>query len=259
MLKNEEWRRNRFKKDRTVLVVAVFSAAFLTVALLAMSRALRAETVKGIPVAGSDLTCPAQLANGMNYEVHYRTLKARWQGRDVYVVVTAYYKPGSGEFLYYSSILNQEGQPRDFNEKPMWGCKIKNIDVLLLENGEWVDFWGLTSGPRIGVYHSALWFASIGEAWRYVATHFDECQLESGRGKCYDEIPLYKDLDSDFFRPERLRFDARPYDYEPLMSVKKVGSTWEVVISGADEPNRARIVLDEKFKLLKVTRFNASK
>jgi hypothetical protein len=43
------------------------------------------------------------------------------------------------------------------------------------------------------------------------------------------------------------------------MSVKEVGATWEVVIKGADEPNRAMIVLDKNFKLLKVTRLAAAK
>ncbi len=80
-----------------------------------------------------------------------------------------------------------------------------------------------------------------------------------GRAQCYVEIPLYKEINSDFFRPESLRFDARGYNYDPLMSVKKVGSTGEVVIKGADEPNRAMVILDENFKFLKITRLAAPK
>jgi hypothetical protein len=192
-------------------------------------------------------------------KVHYRTLKARWKDRDVYVMVNAYYKPGSGEFLYYSSIRDKETYLRDFKQQVTAPCKPTEGLVALLENGEWADFWVLTMGPRIEVYHSTLRFDSIGEAWRYVSTHFDECQLPSGRSWCYVEIPLYKEINSDFFRPDRLRFDARGYSYDPLMSVKKVSSTWEVVVKGADEPNRATIILDEKFKLVKITRIPAPK
>jgi hypothetical protein len=107
------------------------------------------------------------------------------------------------------------------------------------------------------VHHSRLRFRSIGEAWRHVSTHFDECQLPSGRAKCYVKIPLYKEINPDLFRPESLRFDARGYNYDPLMSVKKVGSTWKVVIKGADEPNRAMVILDENFTFVKIARLAA--
>jgi hypothetical protein len=197
------------------------------IALFAIAMPLHSESAKGTFVAGTDHTCAAQLPNGTNYEVHYRTLKARWKDRDVYVMVNAYYKPGSGEFLYYSSIRDKETYLRDFKQQVTAPCKPTEGLVALLENGEWADFWVLTMGPRIEAYHSTLRFDSIGEAWRYVSTHFDECQLPSGRSWCYVEIPLYKEINSDFFRPDRLRFDARGYSYDPLMSVKKVSSTWE--------------------------------
>jgi len=231
----------------------------VTVALLAIAVPLRSETPKATLVAGTDHTCPAQLPNGTNYEVHYRTLKARWNGREVYVVVNAYYKPGSGEFLYYSSIWSEEKYLHDSKEQAAWTCKPTGRHVVLLENAEWADFWALTIAPRIEVYHSTLRFSSIGEAWRYVSTHFDDCQLPSSRAKCYDEIPLYKDLGSEFFRPERLRFSAGPYFYDPLVSAKKVGNSWQLEVKGADEPNRALVFLDEKFKLVKITRFPAPK
>src|SRR5208282_6900389 len=95
----------------------------VTVALLAIAVPLRSETPKATLVAGTDHTCPAQLPNGTNYEVHYRALKARWKGRDVYVVVYAYYKPGSGEFLYNPSISSKEEYLRDFKKQPAWVCK----------------------------------------------------------------------------------------------------------------------------------------
>ena len=227
--------------------------------LLAIAIPLHSETPKATLVAGTDLTCPAQLPDGTKYEVHLRTLKARWQGRDVYVVVKAFYKPGSGEFLFYSSVRSKEDYARYSKEQTPWTCKPTDGHVVMLENGELVDFWALTSGPRIEVYHSTLQFSSIGEAWRYVGTHFDQCQSPQGRAKCFNEIPLYKDLDFDFFRPGRLRFDSRPYDYDPLVSAKKARTGWEVVIKGADEPNRALVILDENFKLVIVTRFAAPK
>jgi hypothetical protein len=231
----------------------------VTAALLAIAVPLYSQTAKGTLVAGTDHTCSAQLPNGTSYEVHYRTLKARWKGRDVYAMVKAYYKPGSGEFLYYSSIWSKEAYPRDSKEQAAWTCEPKERHVVLLENAEWADCWVLTTSPRIEVYHSTLRFSSIGEAWQYVSTRLDECQVSPGRAKCYSEIPLYKSFDFDFFRPESLRFDARPYSYDPLVSVKKAGSTWEVLRKGADEPNRALVILDENFKLVKTTTFAASK
>jgi hypothetical protein len=220
------------------------------------ATASSSQTPKPAVVAGADHVYSAELPNGTNYEVHYRTLRGQWEGRDVHVVVNAYYKPGSGEFLYYSSIWDYL---RDFNEKVAWVSKPGEGHVALLEDGEWADFRALTSGPRLVVYHSNFRFYSIEEAWRYVLQHFAECQLPSGQAKCCDEIPLYKDLDFDFFRPERLRWSAAPYSYNPLVSAKKVGSAWEVVIRGADEPNRALVILDKNFKLVKITRLSALK
>jgi hypothetical protein len=49
-----------------------------------------------------------------------------------------------------------------------------------------------------------------------------------------------------------LQYDARPYTYDSLASVKKNGVNWEVVLKGADEPNRATVLLDRKFNLISV-------
>jgi hypothetical protein len=227
---------------------------------------LHSETRRAVLVPGSDHTCSAQLPDGTKYELHLRTLKARWQDRDVYVVVQAYYKANSGEFLFYSSIWQKEDylrwQKEDYLRNPKqnaeWSCQPGYRSVVLLEDGEWVEFRAMTGGPRLEVFHSTLRFSSIEDAWGYVSAHWDNCRMPSERTECYDEIPLYKDLDLDFFRPERLRFNAAPYFYNPLVSARKVGSTWEVVVKGADEPNRATVYLDEKFKVLKVTRFSAA-
>ena len=67
-------------------------------------------------------------------------------------------------------------------------------------------------------------------------------------------IYIDTELGRDFFRPERLRFDARPYTYDSLTGVSKVGSNWQLEIKGADKPNRAIVLLDSNFKLLKVTK-----
>jgi hypothetical protein len=226
----------------------------LTVAWLVLALPLRSQAPKATLVAGTDQTCPAQLPDGSNYEIHFRTLKARWKDRDVFVLVNAYYKPGSGEFLYYSTIISKEGYLRDFKE--VWArartCKPIEGHTVLLEDREWADFW---ASSRLDVYHSALQFVTIGEAWQYVSTHFEECQ--SGSTKCWEEIPVYKQLPEMFFRPESLRWDARPYFYNSLVSAKKAEFTWEVVIKGADEPNRALVILDQNFKLVKITRFAA--
>ena len=190
--------RNRLVKLRS----------FLLTLLLALP--LRSEPRK-VVVRGTDHTCPAQLSDGTTYEIHYRTLRTRWHDRDVHVVVKAYYKPGSGEFLYYSSIWSEEDYSRTVKQHEAWSCKPNDGSVVLLAGGQWADFMALTSGPRLEVFHSRLRFSSIEEAWRHVSTHFDECQTLAA--KCYDEIPLYKDLDFDFFRPESFRQNAAPYDY----------------------------------------------
>jgi hypothetical protein len=209
---------------------------------------VHSESAKATLVAGTDQTCPTQLPNGTSYEVHVRTLKANWKNRVVFVTVKAYYKPDSGEFFYESAIISKEGYLRDFRQRPIRTCKPTEGHIVLLENGEWADF---SASNRLDVYHSTLQFATIGKAWQYVSTHFEECQ------KCWEEIPLYKELPEMFFRPESLRWNARPYFYNSLISAKKAGSTWEVVIKGADEANRAVVILDENFKLVKIIRFAA--
>jgi hypothetical protein len=128
-------RQNRFVRHRLGVTVA-----FDAVTLLAVAVPLHSESGKGTLVAGSDQTCAAQLPNGTNYEVHYRTLKARWEGRDVYVVVNAYYKPGSGEFLYSTSIWSKEAYLRDFKEQAAWPCNPSERHIVFLERGEWADF-----------------------------------------------------------------------------------------------------------------------
>ena len=220
---------------------------------------LHAQTPNATLVPGTDQTCPAKLADGTNYEFHRRVLKGSLRGQPVFVIVRAYYRPGSGEFLFFSDVESEAGYLRDVKGQPAPACgHAPDFHITLLESGEWADFWATNANPRITVFHSSLRFPSIAEAWQYVSTHLDECQVGAASSKCPEEIPLYKELGGDFFRPERLRFDARPYMYNPLVSAKRVGATWQVEIKGADEPNRALVTLDEHFKLLSVTRFSAN-
>jgi len=51
-----------------------------------------------------------------------------------------------------------------------------------------------------------------------------------------------------------LEFSAQGYFYNSLGDVKKVGRNWEMEIKGADDPNRATVLLDSNFKLLSVTK-----
>lgn len=215
------------------------------------------KTSKATLVSGTDRNCPAQFPDGTAYQVHYRTLKARWKGQDVFVVERAYYKPETGEFLYSGATISKAGYLRDQKEYETLNYKeMERADhIALLQNGEWADFWA--ENASVTVVHSNLRFSSLGAAWKYVSAHYDE--RETGSEGCCAFIKLYSELGEDFFRPESLRWDARPYFYKSLVSVKKVDSGWEVVIRGADEPKRALIVLDQDFKLVTVTRFSAAK
>jgi hypothetical protein len=231
----------------------------VVVVLFALGSPLRAQTPKATVVRGTDQTCPAKLADGTNYEFHRRVLRGQLKGEEVFADMRAYYRPGAGEFLFFSDLYSKVGFERDLKDRPAPACGSgPDFHVTLLDSGEWADFWASNAGPRITVFHSTLRFPSIAEAWQYVSTHLDECQVGTASTKCQEEIPFYKQIGGDFFRPERFRFDARPYMYNPLVSAKKVGATWQVEIKGADEPNRALVTLDEHFKLLRITRFSAN-
>jgi hypothetical protein len=127
--------------------------------------------------------------------------------------------------------------------------------VLLLQDGEWIDFRSMNG--RVEVFHSDLKFHKREEAWSYVAEHWQDGELSIFRGsssKFVEEISLDQQLGADFFRPRRLEFAAQAYFYNSLGSVKKAGQNWELEIKGADEPNRATVLLDNDFKLLAVTK-----
>jgi len=199
-------------------------------------------------------TCTAHLPSGQSYEVRRRAFHWKQNGNDVYTDATAYYVRESGEFLWWGQGYTKEGYLKDVKNAPKFDCAALRRITIELQDGELALFFA--QNGDIHVFHSTLKFSSIKKGWQYVEEHPDETSEWLG-GKWQERVSLNKELGDDFFRPEKLRFDARAYFYDSLASVAKVGSTWQVEIKGADEPNRALVVLDSNFKLLKVTRTNA--
>jgi hypothetical protein len=144
-----------------------------------------------------------------------------------------------------------------FGNEGKFACAVaaKFFHFLLLQDGQWVAFAAINSGIR--VYHSDLRFQSISSGWDYVAEHPEEMSSFSD-GRWVEFVSINKELGSDFFRPESLRFDARPFVYDPLAAVTKVNAHWQLEVKGADEPNRALVYLDGNFKLIKVVSLPAT-
>jgi hypothetical protein len=233
----------------------------LPAALILCAVPLHAQAPKPRFLPGTEQVCEAKLADGRRYSVYGRILKTPLNGDDEYVDGRAYYMPGSGEFLWRATtytkhgyIANLKDRPRLFEQQQLCDNSLRHI--VELRDGEWVDFYA--SNGEITVFHSDLRFPSIDKAWQYVSEHWKdwkaECFPAAGAAKWCNTFSVYKELGGGFFRPERLRFDARPYSYNPLVRATKLDSTWQLEIKGADEPNRAVILLDRNFKLLKITR-----
>ena len=142
-------------------------------------------------------------------------------------------------------------------EKAGASCEEPHHHILLFKDGEWADFWAWNG--RVEVFHCNLRFETREKAWSHLAKHWQDAPESVGpAAKWVVEILLYQQLGYDFFRPKRLEFDARPYTYDSLISAKKVHSNWELEIKGADEPNRATVMLNSNFKLLAVTKNSAT-
>jgi hypothetical protein len=203
-------------------------------------------------------SCESRLATGRKYEFQFRTFRWTRNNTEMYTSAVAYYAPSSGEFLWVPAggVMTKE-QYFSFGNEGKFACSAaaKFFHFLLLQDGQWVAFTAIDSGIR--VYHSDLRFQSISSGWDYVAEHPEEMSSFSD-GRWVEFISIYKELGRDFFRPERLRFDARPFVYDPLSAVTKVGSHWQLEVKGADEPNRALVYLDGNFKLTKVVRLPAT-
>ena len=223
--------------------------------LLAMAMPVSAQMAKGRYLSGMDHVCKAALADGTPYEAWDRVYLTTWEEKPLYVKVRAYYHPGAGEFLWLSTSLSEHGysEDRKYKSKMAASCEEIHFHILTLQDGEWAGFWG--SNGRINVFHCGLKFPERQEAWSHVAAHWQDGSDDARpSAKWVEEISLYKQLGHSFFRPKRWEFDARPYFYNPLVSAKKVGGQWKLEIRGADEPNRATLLLDNNFKLLEVTK-----
>lgn len=220
-----------------------------------MAVPLSAQSLKVRYLRDADHMCSATLTDGTAYEIWDRVLVTEWKGQPLYVRVYAYYKPGSGEFLPWNTGGMSEHEyasaTKDGPPKPGASCELPYHHILLLKDGEWADFraWNGT----VIAFHRNLRFETREKAWSYVATHWQDGSEEKS-AKLSTEILLYQLLGYDFFRPKRLEFDARPYTYDSLISVKKLDSNWELEIRGADEPNRATVLLDSNFRLLTATK-----
>jgi hypothetical protein len=223
--------------------------------VMLMAMPLSAQSSKVGYLRHADRMCSATLTDGTTYELWKRVLGTEWKGQPLYVKVYGYYKPGSGEFLSWNTGgMSEHGyanEPKENPPKPGASCELPYHHILLLKDGEWADFWA--SDGRVGVFHCNLKFETREKAWSYVAKHWQDGS-ETKSAKLFTEILLYQQLGYDFFRPKRLEFDARPYTYESLISAKKVDSNWELEIKGADEPNRATVLLDSNFRLLAATK-----
>jgi hypothetical protein len=221
-----------------------------------LSLPIQAQSPKAKFLEGRLEVCEARLADGTPYNVYGRALKARRKGEDVYADLQAYYMTSSGEFLWRETIYSEQGYLTTLKERsnqPRHLCNDSYHHIVQLRDSEWADF--SAEDDRITAFHSDLRFPSIERAWRYVSEHWEDGSWDAFRSTKWCEwTSLYNELGHDFFRPERLRLDARPFSYDSLLSATKVGSNWELEIKGADDPNRALVLLDRNFKLLKVTR-----
>jgi hypothetical protein len=227
-------------------------------ALILVVVPLSAQTSEPRYLSDWDHMCKATLADGTKYEVWDRLLVTKWQGKPSYLPVRGLYRPGSGEFLLRASVgFVDKEHAVAMMEKPQKGgacAEDQQYHVLLLQDGEWIDFWSWNGG--VEVFHSNLKFHTREEAWSYVAEHWQDADpvLGGASTKFVVEINLGEQLGADFLRPKRLEFSAQGYVYNSLGSVKKVGQNWELDIKGADELNRATVLLDNNFKLLAVTK-----
>ena len=204
--------------------------------------------------------CNETLADGTHYQRWSRLFVTQWKGQKTYVDVRAYYKLGSGEFFWQAGGLSEQSFNVGFkpNANKAANCAELRDHVIFLHDGKWDEFWSWNGA--ILIYHSDLKFDSLEKAWSFVTEHWQETDpIATRRGslesnsRWVDRIYLDQ-LEGDFFRPKALKFDARPYVYNSLASVKRLAPNWELEIKGADEPNRATVLLDANFKLLSVTK-----
>jgi hypothetical protein len=233
----------------------------LAALLLLAASPLTAQTSRPESLPAAERLCQAALADGTSYEVWDRVLLKEWEGKPLYVKIRAYYRPGPGELLWRSTAYSKEGYAsarKEGQKDPGGSCEDPYRHILLSQGGEWADFWA--DRGKITVFHSTLKFSTREEAWSHIAEHWqDAADDPKPSTKWVSEIVLYDRLGREFFRPKRLEFDARPYSYDSLVGVKKVGDNWELELKGADEPNRATVLLDSKFRIVKIEKNTPSR
>src|SRR5580658_6428226 len=148
----------------------------LLAALIPMAVPLSAQTSEPRYLSDWDHMCKATLADGTKYEVWDRLLLTEWQGKPSYLTVRGFYRPRSGEFLLRASMgFVDKEHAIAMMEKPQKGgpCPVDlPYHVLLLQDGEWIDFW--SRNGNVEVFHSNLRFRARKEAWSYVAEHWQD-------------------------------------------------------------------------------------
>src|ERR1700688_1136198 len=131
----------------------------LTLLLSLAVLPLRGQTAPPRYLPDVDRMCRASMENGMKYEIWDRVFVTEWEGKPLYVKLHAYYMPESGNFMWRTTGLSEHGYEREPSEKlkKLGGeCKDNYRHIVLLEDGEWVDFWA--ERGRILIYHCTLKF-----------------------------------------------------------------------------------------------------
>jgi hypothetical protein len=162
--------------------------------LTALPPGAQAPQPRYLPNA--DTVCEAALPDGTSYEAWDRVFLTSWMGQPLYVKVRAYYRPGSGEFLWRSTGLPKTGYAHALKEnsgKARTSCEEPRSHILLLQDGEWADFWA--HGGRITVFHCNLKLHTREKVWSYIAQHWQEGSDDPHpSAKCALNILLYDQL-----------------------------------------------------------------
>jgi hypothetical protein len=230
----------------------VFVLAFLTIG----SLSLRAAQPNYLP--GADISCQATLPDGTHYTAYGRILKTSYRGQTAYVDLRAYYKPGSGEFLWFGPAFSEKAYQTTVKDKPRSAeelCEPRYPHLLMLKDHEWVEF--LPSGDKLQVLHCNLRFPTVALAWQYVGRYWDEAAYTFEHWSRW--VPLSKDLGADFFRPENMKNSSEPFNYNFIVDAQKTADAWEVEIKSADGSRRALVRLNVNFQFLKVTPLPAAR
>lgn len=202
---------------------------------------------------GADISCQATLPDGTHYAAYGRILKTSYRGQTAYVDLRAYYKPGSGEFLWFGPAYSEKAYQTTVKDKPRVAeelCQPRYPHLLILKDQEWVDF--LPSGDKLQVLHCNLRFPTIALAWQYVTRYWDEASYSFQHWSTW--VALSKDLGEEFFRPKGLKDSNETYTYNFIVGAKKTSDAWELEIKSAEGDHRALVALNVNFQFLKVTK-----